>query len=57
MLSEHWPGQAHIMAHNYEYTRLQKITGMPEKYSKSLALINVPNVQLLNLRINFLLYY
>ena len=23
----------------YEYTRLQKITGMPEKYSKSLALM------------------
>ena len=31
-------GQAHIMAY-YEYTRLQKITGMPEKYSKSLALM------------------
>ena len=41
----------------YEYTRRQKITGMPEKYSKNMALINVPNVQLLNLRINFLLYY
>ena len=24
----------------YEYTRLQKITGMPEKYSKSLALMH-----------------